>query len=313
MLGRRGANKFDRPTVWALGALCAVLVSCSGGAEPEGDPTGVVSQAWTAAACGTVLASFDGTDAKSNGADTGTGNSCAGTGTYGLQYQCVELVMRHFKTHWNLRWYGNAKDLLAHAKTASYFASGSPSDVTVYDNGDGAHPPVAGDMIIWTTGTYGHVALVTAVTSTKVSIIEQNVSGVTPAGKYTLGFDGKTVAGRWGQAGPAGWVHAKKNVVTPADAGADTAAPKDSGTANDAATDADDAASDAPIESDAGPESDASPELGDPVVAPPGADAPAEDTTMEGSCGHAPSGGGRSGRGLFGLFGLLVLARRRRA
>jgi len=273
--------------LWALAGLSVLLGSCSG-PEPEGDPTGVVSQAWTASACGTVLGTFDGTAAKSNGANTGTGSSCAGTGTYGLQYQCVELVMRHFKTHWNLRWYGNAKDLLAHAKTASYFQTGSPADVAVYTNGDGAHPPVAGDMIVWTTGTYGHVALVTNVTTSKVEILEQNVSGVTPQGKYTLGFDGKTVAGRWGGVGPAGWVHAKKNVLAAPDAGA----PKDSGLLDGGADTGADAASDAA--EDAGPDDAADPTepgLGDPIVAPPGADAPAEDTAIEGSCSYGRPGG----------------------
>jgi len=41
--------------------------------------------------------------------------------------------MRHFKMHWGLHWWGNAKQLLAWA----------PADtVSVYYNGDGAHPPV---------------------------------------------------------------------------------------------------------------------------------------------------------------------------
>lgn len=267
------------------------LVSCSSGAEPEGDPTGVVSQAWTAEPCGKVLATYDGTDAKSNGTDTGTGNSCGGTGTYGLQYQCVELVMRHWKTHWNIRFYGNAKDLLAHAKSASYYASGSPTDVEVWNNGDAAHPPKAGDMLVWTTGTYGHVALITAVTSTNVSIIEQNVSGVTPQGKYTLGYNGTTVAGRWSQPGPAGWIHAKKNTTSSAgDTGvpADTA-PADTGSAaKDSGTIVEDSA---PVVEDTMPptsETGDPPEgVGDPVVAPANDQQPSEDTQMEGGCSVA--------------------------
>ena len=61
-------------------------------------------QALTMPACGTALASFDGTDARSNAGNTGTGNSCAGVGGIagGLQYQCVELVMRHFKRKWDV-------------------------------------------------------------------------------------------------------------------------------------------------------------------------------------------------------------------
>ena len=45
-----------------------------------------------APACGTTMATFNGVAAKSNGANHCTGNSCGGYGTYGSQYQCVELA-----------------------------------------------------------------------------------------------------------------------------------------------------------------------------------------------------------------------------
>ena len=133
----------------------------------------------------------------SNGNDTGTGYSCAGSGTYGLQFQCVELVMRHFETHWGLHWSGNAKDLLNNAPK---------STVDVYMNGDGAHPPVPGDMIVWTNGAYGHVALVTNVHAGGIDILEQNVKG---NGHATLSWDGATIGARWGNWIPKGWAHAK--------------------------------------------------------------------------------------------------------
>jgi len=298
--------------VLACVASLTLLYGCSDRTEtPEGDPTGVISQRWTAPACGAVMATWDGTSAKSNGVDTGTGSSCAGTGTYGLQYQCVELVMRHFKTHWGLRWYGNAKDLLAHAKTASYFASGSPSDVAVYNNGDAAHPPVPGDMIIWTSGTYGHVALVTAVTASKVAIMEQNVTGVTPPGTFSLGFDGKTVAGRWGGVGPAGWVHAKANVGTtpPSDAGSDAAPPKDSGAPVDATP------ADAVVpEDDGGPLDEAG--VGDPIGPPPdsgdASTSAADDTGLTGSCAYGTKDSNESFTVAL-LVALAIASRRRRA
>ena len=176
------------------------LASC--GAPELVDQEAVNPTAFQAAsmpACGTGLASFDGDTAYSNGGNTGSGVSCAGTGVYGYQYQCVELVMRHFTRKWGLRWYGNAKDLLTNAPRAS---------VDVITNGDGAHPPVAGDMLVWTNGTYGHVALITGVRSGSIDIIEQNVSG---NGKATLGYDGRSVGVRWGSWVPAGWAHAKAN------------------------------------------------------------------------------------------------------
>lgn len=168
-------------------------------------------QALTMPACGTILAEFDGTAARSNGRYTGTGTGCAGQGGLagGLQYQCVELVMRHFKRKWNLRWYGNARDLLRRA----------PRDrVDVYDNGDRAHPPVPGDMLVWENGRFGHTALVTRVGADFVDVIEQNVNG---NGKARLSFAGGRVGPRWNGWAPTGWAHARAN--TAPDTAPDTA------------------------------------------------------------------------------------------
>lgn len=188
---------------WALvaaGLGLSSLPSC-GGPELESleevNPSAL--QAAAMPACHTALASFDGTTAYSNGPYTGTGTSCGGVVASGYQYQCVELVMRHFMRKWGLRWYGNAKDLLRNAPRAS---------VDVYSNGDRAHPPVPGDMVIWENSTYGHVALVVGVRPGAVDIIEQNVSG---NGKATLSYDGSRIGARWSSWVPTGWAHAKAN------------------------------------------------------------------------------------------------------
>lgn len=205
---------------WGVAGLAALasgllsgLVACANEVDPADfgevevdeivNPSGE-EQALQMPACGTSLASFDGVDARSNGSHTGTGVGCAGVGgvANGLRYQCVELVMRYFKTKWNLRWYGNAKTLLDGAPRA---------DVNVYDNGDGAHPPVPGDMLVWTNGSYGHVALVTEVGSDYVDIIEQNVAG---NGRARLPYNGARIGSRWNGWVPAGWAHAKANTRT---------------------------------------------------------------------------------------------------
>ena len=190
-----------RAAMLVVGTLAA-LGGCLAPADEDGTPEAVNpsrGDALTMSACGTVLGAFDGTNAFSNGDDTGSGYSCAGAGTYGLQYQCVELVMRHWKTHWGLSWYGNAKDLLDNAPKAN---------VDVYANGDAAHPPAPGDMIVWENGSYGHVALVTAVHADGVDVLEQNVKG---NGRATLPWDGAHIGVRWGSWTPAGWAHAKTN------------------------------------------------------------------------------------------------------
>jgi surface antigen len=177
-------------------ALVAAVAGCGADAV---NPSASTEEALTQAPCGTALASFDGTTAYSNAAYVGSGTSCAGDGPYGYRYQCVELVMRHFITHFGLHWYGNARDLLNWA----------PRDtVDVWYNGDGAHPPVPGDMVVWEVGAYGHVALVTAVSASAVDVIEQNVAG---DGRATLPYDGAHIGARWGTWVPAGWAHAKSN------------------------------------------------------------------------------------------------------
>lgn len=187
--------------------VCAAVtfVACAaptGSSDDESTGFTASAESWSAPPCGAVIGSFDGTAAHSNGVNTGTGNSCAGSGKYGLQYQCVELVMRHFDTHWGLRWYGNAADLLNNAPRAQ---------VDVFYNGDAAHPPRAGDMIVWNNTKWGHVALVTNVTSGYVDILEQNVWGA--GGTARLPRSGGRIHGPsgWGWADPAGWAHAKAN------------------------------------------------------------------------------------------------------
>lgn len=183
------------------------LSACGGELEPELDeePGDVAVNEAQALAnpplCGTALASYDGTTAFSNGRFTGRGQSCGGVGPSGLRYQCVELVMRHALSHWGFRWWGNAKDLLRNAP---------PAKVDVRLNGDLQHPVVPGDFVVWTRGTYGHVALVTAVRAGAVDLIEQNWG----PGKLTLAYVNGKLAGRpdapaWV---PAGWAHVKANV-----------------------------------------------------------------------------------------------------
>ena len=212
-LGRAQAA-LAKPMLIALAALGLILgaVYLLGGcgSDVEEEPFAVnpsFHELGNAPPCGTVLASWGGSTAYSNGPYTGSGMSCGGTGAYGYRYQCVELVMRHFKTNWGLSWLvGSAKYTLSKAPS---------SKVDVYTNGDGNHPPVPGDMIVWSNGaasSYGHVGLVTQVSGSSVEIMEQNVKG---SGQATLTYDGKTVGPRWTGWPTLGWAHAKDNLTTP--------------------------------------------------------------------------------------------------
>ena len=284
-------------------SLAFALAGCGPGFEEEfAPPPGEVNPSASQSqalggmpACGTALVTWQGTAAYSNGPDTGTGNSCAGTGSYGLQYQCVELVMRHFKKNWGLRWYANAKDILAGAPTAT---------VDVFNNGDLAHPPVPGDMVVWPNGTWGHVALVVAVRSNAVDIIEQNVSG---DGRATLPFSNGRIGARWTTWTPSGWAHAKANVGSVPDAGlADAGTEPDAGAEPDAGVEPDAGA----VEPDAGA---VEPDAGalEPVDAgqpPVGSGVPAGPSPSTGDGALAEVQGGCSATGLSWMPPLILAA-----
>lgn len=121
-----------------------------------------------APSCGTTMASYNGIAAKSNGPDQCTGSACGGYGTYGYHYQCVELAQRYMGEKHGIEpiWHVNAKDM----------CSTHPSGVSKTSN------PKPGDLFVRTSGTYGHVAVITAVHSSTVDVIEQNSS---PNGKNT--------------------------------------------------------------------------------------------------------------------------------
>lgn len=122
----------------------------------------------SAPSCGTTMATFNGIAAKSNGVNQCTGSSCGGYGTYGYHYQCVELAQRYFgeKHGTTAIWHVNAKDM----------CSTHPSGVSKTSS------PKPGDLFVRTSGTYGHVAVITAVYSSTVDVIEQNSS---PSGRNT--------------------------------------------------------------------------------------------------------------------------------
>ncbi len=142
-----------------------------------------------------------GVDVRSNGGN-GCASGCAVRGTYGTKYQCVELVNRFVRTQgWvtsNIM--GNAGQLM---RTA-------PADVfDKHPAGDG-YLPVPGDIIVWTGGSsgYGHVAVVSSVSASVVTFVEQNASR---SGSWQLTMNAKGRLGGYGSLGHIGYLHAKVN------------------------------------------------------------------------------------------------------
>jgi surface antigen len=124
-----------------------------------------------APSCGSAMSSYNGVSAKSNGVDQCTGSCCGGSGSTGCYYQCVELAQRYFHEKYGItpNWYDNA----------NMMCSNYPSGVSKTSN------PKPGDLWVTNSGTYGHVAVITAVHSSTVDVIEQN-SSPTGVNSYSI-------------------------------------------------------------------------------------------------------------------------------
>jgi surface antigen len=114
-------------------------------------------------------------------------------GAFGLQYECTELVQRwaHYKFGEPAIW--------PISKAADMWTVGPTLPVPLWQNPNGgARPPQHGDILVFaaTAGNpTGHVAIVSAVTATTVTVVEQNftVNGI-PTGQWTWSMNGTTVA-----------------------------------------------------------------------------------------------------------------------
>lgn len=123
---------------------------------------------------------------------------------YGYKWQCVEYVKRFYydeKNHEMPDGYGNAKDFFDdNVKQGELNKS---RDLVQYRNGEDVKPKVD-DLIVFTEGEYGHVAIVTKVTDKYIEVIQQNVLGK-PREKFELSMeDGQYYVGTIQK--PAGWL-----------------------------------------------------------------------------------------------------------
>lgn len=108
-------------------------------------------------ACGHVMSTFNGVPALSNGPNQNTGNSCGGTGAWGLNYQCVEYVQRYYRVMFPVAY-------------ASQMCERRPAGFNIVGS------PVPGDIYVTRNGYYGHTAIVVGSGGGYVDVIEQNGS-----------------------------------------------------------------------------------------------------------------------------------------
>jgi hypothetical protein len=123
---------------------------------------------------GTALGSFNGVENYSNG--NGTYNSGVynyiGGNYIGLEWQCVEYVRRYYYTYYGMDLYSLGGGMDAW----QFFGNAANMNLTAYANG-GTTAPQIGDILCFNqTGSgLGHVAIIRAIGSSTVTVIQQNV------------------------------------------------------------------------------------------------------------------------------------------
>ena len=151
---------------FAVGTTLAVLLAVACGVETT-EEVGTSTSAIVMPACGTKLNEIDGVWAYSNGVYEGTGSSCAGQTALGtLRYQCVEYAQRYMHDIYGIQpvW---------PVAVAAQMCTLNPSGTTVKWVSSG-YAPKRGDLAVWTTNNYGHVAVVKSVRTDGIEIVEQN-------------------------------------------------------------------------------------------------------------------------------------------
>jgi hypothetical protein len=123
------------------------------------------------------------------------------------EYQCVELAYLFVTQEFHDPIIGgNANELYAHANERFYER---------HPNGSG-YVPVAGDLITFGGGKYGHVVIVDQVSGNNVDVVEQNASA---SGRNVITIHGSTLSS-YGKMAVIGIIHAKANTNPPGPGGA---------------------------------------------------------------------------------------------
>ena len=145
---------------------------------------------------GAQIGIWRGVIANSNGDDTGDWSSLEPYCEDGYRYQCVEYPRKFYRLAMGMdtsNWFANGNQ---------FYTKGPGWGLNRYAN-NGTSLPQTDDILCMDGSTYGHVAVVTGVTSSTVSIIQQNCS--TTTAYRNLSIAGGIVQG-WGSLYIQGWL-----------------------------------------------------------------------------------------------------------
>lgn len=176
----------------------------------------MVAGAWAFAASddatiGVTLDEYRGVAVYSNGLiySRSHGKHYGGDGYYyGQKWQCVEFVKRFFHRahhHEMPDVWGHAKDFFD--ESIAQGRLNPARGLLQFRNGGDVYPKT-GDLVVFTNGGFGHVAIISRVTTNEVEVIQQNVLGH-PRQKFPLTWTPASF-----QIGdsyqPAGWLRVPK-------------------------------------------------------------------------------------------------------
>jgi hypothetical protein len=163
--------------------------------------------AWDAATVGRALDAYRGVTVYDNGLlfFRSRGRHVSAEGYYlGQKWQCVEYIKRFYfevARHRMPDPMGHARDFFD--PSISQGVLNARRGLLQFRNG-GNVAPLPGDLLVFRDTTYGHVAIVTTVTTNSVEVIQQNIFG-RPRQSFELHYD----AGRvfiTAPREPAGWL-----------------------------------------------------------------------------------------------------------
>jgi hypothetical protein len=190
-----------------LGVVWGWLLERSEGGRAVFQPTVSLDVLQETAAVGDVVDAWRGVPVRANGwpYDRSHGRHVGPDGYYyGRMWQCVEFIKRFYYDH-----FGHAfPDGMGHAK--SFFDPEVPHGgwnarrgLRQFVNGAGERPQLD-DLVVWTQGTYGHVAVVSKVGGDYVEVVQQNVR---EGSRLRLHLAGEAEGYRMGgEHGPAGFL-----------------------------------------------------------------------------------------------------------
>ena len=96
---------------------------------------------------------------------------------YGQKWQCVEFIKRYYDRALNHRMphvWGHAKDFFD--ATLEPGQLNRKRNLIQFENG-GRTPPEINDILVFSDTRYGHLAIVSAVDSDTVEVVQQNITG----------------------------------------------------------------------------------------------------------------------------------------